>query len=162
MNSNAMFADRALLEEEVRRLGAAIRFEPDIRVALTPTTVAGRAVGNRLAIHPMEGISLLPALAGRALNRAQPLFWEHEGNRAVRSGNWKIVSRFPDDWELYDIAADRVERNNVAAQHMDVVKMMAADWEAWAKRTNVDSWPGPALMPWGDDAPARGGARRGQ
>jgi arylsulfatase len=46
------------------------------------------------AIHPMEGISLLPALAGRALNRAQPLFWEHEGNRAARSGNWKIVSRF--------------------------------------------------------------------
>lgn len=114
------------------------------------------------AIHPMEGISLLPALVGRALNRAQPLFWEHEGNRAARSGNWKIVSRFPDDWELYDIAADRVERNNVAAQHMDVVKMMAADWEAWAKRTNVDSWPGPALMPWGDNAPARGGARRGR
>ena len=113
------------------------------------------------AIHPMEGISLLPALLGRALNRAQPLFWEHEGNRAVRSGNWKIVSRFPDDWELYDIAADRVERNNVAAQHMDVVKMMAADWDAWAKRTNVDPWPEPALMPWGDNAPARGGAGRG-
>ena len=44
-----------------------------------------------------------------------------------------------------------------------VVKQLAAEWEAWAKRTNVDTWPGPALLPWGDNAPARGrGARRGQ
>ena len=67
------------------------------------------------AIHPMEGVSLRPALDGRALTRTRPLFWEHEGNRAVRSGNWKIVSTFPNDWELYDMAADRVERNDVAA-----------------------------------------------
>ena len=38
------------------------------------------------AIQPMEGVSLRPALDGRPLNRPQPLFWEHEGNRAVRSG----------------------------------------------------------------------------
>jgi arylsulfatase len=115
------------------------------------------------SIHPMEGISLVPALGGRALNRPQPLFWEHEGNRAVRSGNWKIVSRYLQEWELYDIAADRVERNNVASQHPDVVKQLAAEWEAWAKRANVDPWPGPALQPWGDNAPAAGrGARRGQ
>ena len=72
-------------------------------------------------------------------------------------------AHFSEEWELYDIAADRVERNNVAGQHPDVVKQLAAEWEAWAKRTNVDTWPGPALLPWGDNAPARGrGARRGQ
>jgi len=129
-------------------------------VAVTGAKYPGDFKGH--AIHPMEGISLLPALAGRALNRAQPLFWEHEGNRAVRSGNWKIVSRLAADYEINDIAADRVERNNVAAQHMDVVKRLAADWDAWARRTNVDPWPGPALMPWGDNAPARGGGRGGQ
>lgn len=105
------------------------------------------------AIQAMEGISLRPALAGRPLNRAQPLFWEHEGNRAVRSGNWKLVSTFPDDWELYDIAADRVERHNVAAQHPDVVRTLSAEWDAWARRANVDAWPGPRRLPWGDDAP---------
>ena len=73
------------------------------------------------AIHPMEGVNLRPALDGRPLNRPRPLFWEHEGNRAVRWGNWKIVSVYPEPWELYDIAADRVERNNVAAQHADIV-----------------------------------------
>src|SRR5688572_32505575 len=64
----------------------------------------------------MEGISLRPALAGGTVARSQPLFWEHEGNRAVRSGNWKLVSMYPDEWELYDMAADRVERNDLAAR----------------------------------------------
>ena len=108
------------------------------------------------AIHPMEGVNLRPALDGRPLNRPRPLFWEHEGNRAVRSGNWKIVSVYPEPWELYDIAADRVERNNVAAQHADIVTRLSGEWDAWAKRTNVDPWPGPARLPWGDNAPGRG------
>ena len=62
---------------------------------------------------------------------------------------------FPDGWELYDLAADRVERHDVAAEHPDIVKRLAAEWDAWATRTNVDPWPGPARLPWGDDAPAR-------
>ena len=73
----------------------------------------------------MEGISLRPALAGRALGRTQPLFWEHEGNRAVRSGNWKLVSTYPNEWELYDMVADRVERNDLAASRPDLVKTLA-------------------------------------
>ena len=112
-------------------------------------------------IQPMEGISLRPIFAGQPIARTQPIFWEHEGNRAVRSGAWKIVSTYPGAWELYDMTADRVERNNVAAQHPDVVASLAAAWDAWAKRANVDPWPGPALMPWGDDAPPAGGRGRG-
>ncbi len=110
----------------------------------------------------MEGISLRPALAGSAFGRTQPLFWEHEGNRAVRSGNWKLVSTYPNAWELYDMAADRVERNDLAASRPDLVKTLAAEWDAWAKRANVDPWVGPGRLPWGDDArPAgRGGAGR--
>jgi arylsulfatase len=114
------------------------------------------------SIHSMEGVNLRPALDGRPLNRPRPLFWEHEGNRAVRSGNWKIVSMWPGEWELYDIAADRVERNNVAAQHPEIVKTMAAEWDAWAKRTNVDTWQGPARAPWGDNARGGGAGRQGQ
>src|SRR6185295_19313242 len=55
MKPHELFADRTALESEVRRLGAGIRFEPDIRDALTPMTIGGRTLGNRLAIHPMEG-----------------------------------------------------------------------------------------------------------
>jgi arylsulfatase A-like enzyme len=102
------------------------------------------------AIQPMEGISLRAALAGGTVARSQPLFWEHEGNRAVRSGNWKLVSTYPGEWELYDMAADRVERNDLAASRPDLVRTLAGAWDAWAKRANVDPWTGPRPQPWGD------------
>jgi arylsulfatase len=103
------------------------------------------------AIQPMEGVSLRPAFAGRTLKRAQPLFWEHEGNRAIRSGRWKLVSKYLDGWELYDLAADRVERNDLAAKHPAIVSKLAAEWEAWAKRSHVDQWTGPRRTNWGEE-----------
>jgi arylsulfatase len=107
-------------------------------------------------IEPMEGVSLRPAFLGRSLRRPEPLFWEHEGNRAVRSGRWKLVSTYPGDWELYDMVADRVERNDLAARRPDLVKRLAGQWNAWARRAHVDPWPGPRRLPWGDDAPPDG------
>jgi arylsulfatase len=107
----------------------------------------------------MEGVSLRPALAGRALVRTQPLFWEHEGNRAVRSGKWKLVSAYPTAWELYDMTADRVEGNDLAASRPDLVRTLSTAWDAWAARANVDPWTGPARLPWGDDAPPAGAAQ---
>jgi arylsulfatase len=101
----------------------------------------------------MEGVSLRPALAGRRLARTQPLFWEHEGNRAVRSGKWKLVSAYPGTWELYDMTMDRVERRDLAASRPDLVRTLGAAWDAWAVRAHVDPWTGPARLPWGDDAP---------
>ena len=132
--------------------------EPAHVIDLLPTILdaTGAAYPGRYKgqlIQPMEGVSLRPALEGRALARTQPLFWEHEGNRAVRSSNWKLVSTFPDQWELYDMSTDRVERNDRAAARPDIVKRLAAEWEAWAKRASVDSWEGPRRLPWGDDAP---------
>jgi arylsulfatase len=103
------------------------------------------------AIQPMEGVSLRPAFAGRTLKRTQPIFFEHEGNRAIRSGKWKLVSKYLDGWELYDITADRVERNDLAAKHPDIVKKLTAEWEAWAKRANVDQWTGPRRTNWGEE-----------
>ena len=55
MKPHELFADRTALESEVRRLGVGIRFEPDVRMALTPVTIGARTLGNRFAIHPMEG-----------------------------------------------------------------------------------------------------------
>lgn len=92
---------------------------------------------NGLKITPMEGISLRPALAGNPLRRSQPIFWEHEGNRAVRDGKWKLVAKENQSWELYDIVADRTEMNDLAAKQSDKVKELAAKWDAWAARANV-------------------------
>lgn len=93
------------------------------------------------AIQPMEGVSLLPALAGQKIDRSQPIFFEHEGNRAVREGNWKLVAANKQPWELYDIAADRTELNNLAAKQPEVVQRLSAAYDAWAKRTDVRPWP---------------------
>ncbi|HEU4391237.1 MAG TPA: sulfatase-like hydrolase/transferase, partial [Blastocatellia bacterium] len=117
----------------------------DVTGAHYPREFKGRT------IQPMEGISLRPAFAGHPLKRTRPIFWEHEGNRAIRSGKWKLVSKYPDRWELYDIAADRVERNDLAATHPDIVRKLSVEWEAWAKRANVDQWTGPRRTNWGEE-----------
>jgi arylsulfatase A-like enzyme len=57
-------------------------------------------------IPALAGESLLPVLSGKPRTRA-PIYWEHEGNKAVRNGKWKLVSKFPDQWELFDMKADR-------------------------------------------------------
>ena len=94
-------------------------------------------VFNGEATAPLEGHSLQPIFAGqeRALNT--PIFWEHEGNRAVRLGKWKLVARHKTDWELYDIEADRTELHNLVAQHPDKVGELTALYEAWAARCQV-------------------------
>lgn len=96
------------------------------------------------AIQPMEGVSLRPALAGEALERANPIFWEHEGNRAIRRGKWKAVMKLKGPWELYDIEADRTEQKNLVEEQPELAKELIAAWEAWAERADVGPWPGPA------------------
>ena len=89
------------------------------------------------SIKPMEGVSLAAAFAGKPLGRPSPIFWEHEGNRAVRDGRWKLVAKENRPWELYDMQADRTEMNDVAKKRPEAVKTLSAKWDAWAKRANV-------------------------
>lgn len=91
-------------------------------------------------IQPMEGVSLMPALRGQSLQRPNPLFWEHEGNRAIRRGKWKAVLKHPGPWELYDIQADRTELNNLADEKPELLEELVAAWQAWADRANVVPW----------------------
>ncbi|HAA73771.1 TPA: arylsulfatase [Candidatus Latescibacteria bacterium] len=90
-------------------------------------------------ILPLEGTSLQPIFDDQP-NGKETLIWEHEGNRAIRQGKWKLVCKFPGDWELYDLEADRSELNDLAAEHPDRVARMAAAHDEWAVRCDVVPW----------------------
>ena len=95
---------------------------------------------NGIPIQPLEGISLRPSFEGSPISRNSPLYWEHEGNRAIRMGQWKLVSKYPGDWELYDIEADRTEMVDLAKLYSARVQEMSGLWEAWANRVGVKPW----------------------
>ena len=93
------------------------------------------------AIQPMEGKSLVPTFTDQPLER-EYVFWEHEGNRAVRDGRWKLVAKrtrggLPPDWELYDVEQDRSESRNLIGQQPERAARMIKAWNAYAKRTKV-------------------------
>lgn len=88
-------------------------------------------------ILPLEGLSLRPVLEGRTRPPHPTLCWEHMGNRAIRQGRWKLVSRRPEQWELYDVEADRTEMNNLAPKNPARVGEMDALYRAWAGRCGV-------------------------
>jgi len=95
-------------------------------------------VGQAKDDKPIDGVSLAPAFAGKPLNRSKPIFWEHEGNRAVREDKWKLVATGADgEWELYDMDADRTEMHDLAGAQPERVKTMAAAWESWAAANKV-------------------------
>ncbi len=90
------------------------------------------------AITPLEGKSLQAACVDNAKIDREALYWEHEGNRAIRMGDWKLVAKGEQGaWELYNIADDRAELNNLAEAQPDRVKKMSDQWQAWAKRADV-------------------------
>ena len=93
---------------------------------------------NGVAVDHFEGVNLLPAMGGEPLNRPQPIFFNHEDNRAVREGNWKLVALQGKPWELYDMLKDRTEINNLAATNGDVVARLSQAYDAWAVRTRVE------------------------
>ncbi len=97
---------------------------------------------NGLKTNSLAGVSLKNVLLeGSALNREQPIFWERGGNRAVRKGQWKLVSTYPEKrWELYDLDADRGETTDVSAKNPEIVKALIAEYEAWAKKNNVENY----------------------
>ncbi len=113
-----------------------------IDLMATCTDVAGAAYpedynGNR--IPPLEGTSLIPAFDRKPLQR-EPLFWEHEGNRAVRIGKWKLVAAHNKTWQLYDMTADRTETNDLAPTQPDIHDDMLRRYDKWAKRCGVLPW----------------------
>ncbi|NND08931.1 MAG: arylsulfatase [Saprospiraceae bacterium] len=117
----------------------------DVSGAQYPTTYQGKP------ITPLAGKSLLPVFSDDPLER-EAIYWEHEGNRAVRMGKWKLVSKADkgkpfkwdkldnlpaEQWELFDMDADRTETTDLASANPEIVGRMATMWLTWAEKTGA-------------------------
>jgi arylsulfatase A-like enzyme len=115
-----------------------------IDIMATCIDVAGATPLKELAgkpVLPLEGRSLVPAFADKPIQR-DALYWEHEGNAAVRVGDLKLVrAGRGGPWELYDLARDRTEQHNLATEQPEKAGELAAKWDAWAERAQVKPYP---------------------
>lgn len=80
----------------------------------------------------LDGKSLLPILYNQQREGHEVLFWRWARGRAVRQGDWKLVARDDDPWELYNLEVDGTELENLAAQHPGRVRELSSAWERWA------------------------------
>ncbi len=113
----------------------------DLMPTLCDVAQANYPKNNKgVAIQPPSGQSILPVLRGGTL-ADRDLCFEHEGARALRHGDWKIVwgkrSTTPISWELYNLTSDPVELVDLASQYPDLVQAMSARWSQWADLVGV-------------------------
>ena len=120
--------------------GGAFVDEPGHVIDLMSTAIEAAGAVYPTDRIPLAGKSLLPALEQKAIER-DALFWEHEGNRAVRQGKWKLVAQHNQPWELYDLEADRSELNDLINVHPEVARALIDAYEQWAVTNRVRSWP---------------------
>ncbi|AUQ66221.1 arylsulfatase [Phaeobacter inhibens] len=114
-------------------------------VDILPTILeaAGAAYQTEVGGHdiqPLQGESLLGLFQGKDWQRAQPIFFEHEGNAAIRLGQFKLVRLHDCPWELYDIEADRTELTNLAGLTPALENDLIRQYQTWADAAGVLDW----------------------
>ncbi len=96
---------------------------------------------NNQQIKPSEGKSLIPFLTGKERAAHEHLYWEHEGNRAVRQGDWKLVAESEKEWELYNLEEDPTELKNLIDIKPEKVEQLRKAYAQWAMKNDVRDWP---------------------
>lgn len=102
----------------------------DVAEAEYPANFSGNAIA------PLEGKSLIPVFGDSPVVRSA-IYWEHEGNRAVRRGKWKLVAENRGPWELYDMEADRTETNDLMPLYPELGREMIEMYTEWEKKCGV-------------------------
>ncbi len=137
-----------------------LRHSPGHIVDLVPTIL--EAAGGKpiekwddQPIPPSPGKSLIPLFAKDGTVTHDPIWWLHEGNRALRVGDWKIVAAGKDSpWELYDFSSDRSETKDLAKDKPEKVRELAALWskrfDEYTAQAKKDLPPDRSVAPKGD------------
>jgi arylsulfatase len=92
---------------------------------------------NGDTLLPVEGISFVPLLAGKRIERQNPLYFQWRDGRALRQGDWKIVSHYDEAWELYDLKGDPTEMHNLAGRYPGKTDSLSVLYEQWTKQTGA-------------------------
>ncbi|MGL4401939.1 MAG: L-rhamnose mutarotase [Luteolibacter sp.] len=95
----------------------------EITGATRPAEVAG------LTVPALPGKSLTTSFTKDGTSKRDPLWFYHDGHRAIRDGDWKLVGKSGEPWELYNLRTDRSETNDVAASHPEKVKELERTWQ---------------------------------
>ncbi|MGI9469242.1 MAG: arylsulfatase [Rubripirellula sp.] len=125
--------------KQIKRAGELER-APTHVIDLAPTflELANADYPDGSEVLPLAGRSLLNVWQGVA-QPERTLYFEHEGNRAVRRGNWKLVwINYLKRWELYDIELDRTESNDLAQKYPELVAEFEKLWLDWARENFVE------------------------
>ena len=93
---------------------------------------------NGNTITPLSGKSIAPALRGDNQVILRSIFWEHIGNQAVRQGEWKLVAEKGEPWELYNLALDRSELNNLIESEIQISNQLKQEYEERAEKVGVN------------------------
>ncbi len=112
--------------------------DPSHIIDLLPTAIAVSGA-EYIGTLSLPGVDLINQLNNGGAERT--LFFEHQGHRAVREGNWKLVAFDDKPWELYDFSVDRAELNDLSKTHPEKVKIMEAAWDKWGEENNVTPLP---------------------
>lgn len=91
--------------------------------------------------QPLPGNSFIPLLNGSKQDPKKEMYWEHQGNQAVRVGDMKLVRRHKQDWELYNLKEDPTELHNMAVEQPEKYKELQETWGRWAEDHEVRAWP---------------------
>jgi arylsulfatase len=118
-------------------------FLPDLMTTfceVSNTKYPSKFKGNDIPLSAGKSLVLLFVGKKEQIHQ-EAIFWEHEGNKAVRLGNYKLVSQWSNEietiWELYDMEIDRTDTHNLASKMPDMVKKLRKEYNDWASKNHV-------------------------
>jgi arylsulfatase A-like enzyme len=115
--------------------------EPVVSFDVVPTVLAVAGLSPP-ADRPIDGLDLMPYLEEGAVGSPHEVVcWRSGGQRAVRKGDWKLVQYGTNPIELYDLAADIGETNDLAAEHPEVVEELERAFQEWQAEMVEPAWP---------------------
>lgn len=115
---------------------------PVISLDILPTALASAGI-TPAADWKLDGVNLLPHLTGEKPEAPhETLFWRFGPQSAIRQGRWKLIEHQGDAPQLYDLAADVGEQNDLAIKMPDKVKALQQVYQSWNVQLAAPRWPG--------------------